>query len=139
MMTGRNSIRTNLPNASWKQYLYCGVTAIRSAGDRLDTMEKLRRIFGTGEKLGTELFFVGPLFTTEGGHGTEYAKFMPETQRAGFNAEFLRMPKTPEEARKQVDDLAAHKVDAIKGILEAGVPGYTFNRMDVNILRAVVG
>ena len=121
-----------------EQYLYCGVTAIRSAGDRLDTMEKLRRIFGTGEKLGTELIFVGPLFTTEGGHGTEYAKFIPETQRAGFNAEFLRMPKTPEEARKQVDDLAAHKVDAIKGILEAGVPGYTFNRIDVNILRAVV-
>ena len=49
-----------------------------------------------------------------------------------------RMPKTPEEARKQVDELAAQKVDAIKGILEAGVPGYTFNRMDVNILRAVV-
>ena len=121
-----------------EQYLYCGVTAIRSAGDRLDTMETLRRVFSTGEKLGTELFFVGPLFTTEGGHGTEYAKFMPETQRAGFNAEFLRMPKTPEEARKEVDELAVRKVDAIKGILEAGVPGYTFNRMDLNILRAVV-
>jgi imidazolonepropionase-like amidohydrolase/ABC-type multidrug transport system permease subunit len=121
-----------------EQYLYCGISAIRSAGDRLDTMQRLRRLFGSGEKLGTELFFVGPIFTAEGGHGTEFAKFMPETQRAGFNAEFLRLPKNAEEARKQVDNLAAQKVDAIKGILEAGVPDYPFNRMDVNVLRAVV-
>ena len=121
-----------------EQYLYCGVTAVRSVGDRLDTMRKLRADFGSGEKLGTELFFAGPLFTTEGGHGTEYAKFMPESQRAGFNAEFLRTPKTPEEARTQVDELAAKGVDAIKGILEAGVPGYTFKRMDIKVLRAVV-
>ena len=38
--------------------------------------------------------------------------------------------RTPEEARKQVDELAAQHVDAIKGILEAGVPGYPFNRME---------
>ena len=50
----------------------------------------------------------------------------------------MRTPKTAEEGRKQVDDLAAQHVDAIKGVLEAGAPGYSFNRMDVNILRAVV-
>ena len=121
-----------------ESYLYCGVTAVRSAGDRLDDMLKLRQQFGSGEKLGTELFFCGPLFTAEGGHGTEYARFMPEAMRASFNAQFVRTPKTAEEARKQVDDLAAQHVDAIKGVLEAGVPGYSFNRMDVNILRAVV-
>ncbi|MEP7015249.1 MAG: amidohydrolase family protein [Verrucomicrobiota bacterium] len=119
-------------------YLYCGVTAVRSAGDQLDSMLKLREKFGTGEKLGAQLFFCGPLFTAEGGHGTEYAKYMPEAMRTSFNAQFLRLPKSPEEARKQVDDLAAQHVDAIKGVLEAGVPGYTFNRMDLNILRAVV-
>jgi imidazolonepropionase-like amidohydrolase/ABC-type multidrug transport system permease subunit len=121
-----------------ESYLYCGATAIRSVGDRLDYMLKLRGKFGTGEKLGTELFFCGPLFTAEGGHGTEYAQYMPEAMRASFNAQFVRTPKNAEEARKQVDDLAAQHVDAIKGILEAGVPGYSFNRMDVNILRAVV-
>jgi imidazolonepropionase-like amidohydrolase/ABC-type multidrug transport system permease subunit len=121
-----------------ESYLYCGVTAVRSAGDRLDYMLKLREKFGTGEKLGTELFFCGPLFTADGGHGTEYAKFMPEAMRATFNAQFVRTPKTAEEARTQVDDLAAQHVDAIKGVLEAGVPGYSFNRMDVNVLRAVV-
>ncbi len=119
-------------------YLYCGATAVRSVGDRLDYMLKLRAKFGTGEKLGTDLFFCGPLFTAEGGHGTEYAKYMPEAMRASFNAQFVRTPKTTEEARKEVDELAAQHVDTIKGVLEAGVPGYSFNRMDVNILRAVV-
>jgi imidazolonepropionase-like amidohydrolase/ABC-type multidrug transport system permease subunit len=121
-----------------ESYLYCGVTAVRSTGDRLDYMLKLRETFGTGEKLGTELFFCGPLFTAEGGHGTEYAKFMPEAMRATFNAQFVRTPRTAEEARTQVDDLATQHVDAIKGVLEAGVPGHSFNRMDVNVLRAVV-
>jgi ABC-2 type transport system permease protein len=121
-----------------ESYLYCGVTAVRSVGDRLDMMTRLRGMFGSGEKLGAELFFCGPLFTAEGGHGTEYAKFMPESMRASFNAEFVRVPRNPDEARKQVDELAAHHVDAIKGVLEAGAPGYPFNRMDINILRAVV-
>jgi imidazolonepropionase-like amidohydrolase/ABC-type multidrug transport system permease subunit len=119
-------------------YLYCGVTTVRSAGDRLDDLLKWRQHFGSGEKLGTELFFCGPLFTAEGGHGTEYAKFIPEALRASFNAQFVRTPKNADEARRQVDDLAAQHVDAIKGVLEAGVPGYSFNRMDVDILRAVV-
>ena len=44
-------------------YLYCGVTAVRSLGDALDMMLELRRPFASGEKLGTELFFAGPLFT----------------------------------------------------------------------------
>src|SRR5436190_3265453 len=46
-----------------ESYLYCGVTAVRSLGDRLDYMLKLRQKFETGEKLGTELRFCGPLFT----------------------------------------------------------------------------
>jgi imidazolonepropionase-like amidohydrolase len=63
---------------------------------------------------------------------------MPQIARAGFDAQFLRIPKTPEDARKQVDELAAKGVNAIKGILEAGVPGYPFNRMNRDLLRAVV-
>lgn len=118
-------------------YLFSGVTAVRSAGDRLDEMVRLRKEFSTGEKLGAELFYCGPLFTAEGGHGTEYAKFMPPTMRASFLAEFVRIPKTAAEARLQVDGVAAQGADAIKGVLEAGVPGYPFNRMDVNLLRAV--
>ncbi|HSV61843.1 MAG TPA: amidohydrolase family protein [Chthoniobacterales bacterium] len=120
-----------------QSYLFCGITSVRSAGDAIDDMLKVRKLFGSGEKLGTELFLCGPLFTAEGGHGTEYGKFLPEAARASFIAQFVRTPKSPEEARQQVDALAAQKVNAIKGVLESGAPGYPFNRMDVNILRAV--
>jgi imidazolonepropionase-like amidohydrolase len=101
-------------------------------------MVRLRNQFGSGEKLGAELFFCGPLFTAEGGHGTEYAKYLPPPLQDRFTAQFVRTPKTPDEARKQVDDLAAQHVDAIKGVLEEGVPGYPFKRMDLTVLRAVV-
>ncbi|CAN5493104.1 hypothetical protein BH18VER1_BH18VER1_04210 [soil metagenome] len=57
--------------------------------------------------------------------------------RSSFNEQFVRTLKSDEEARQQVDALAKQRVDAIKGVLEAGVPGYTFKRMDVGILRAV--
>jgi imidazolonepropionase-like amidohydrolase len=63
---------------------------------------------------------------------------MPESMRENFIAQFVRTPKSAEEARQQVDALAAQRVDAIKGVLEAGAPAHPFNRMDVNILRAVV-
>src|SRR5437868_14702318 len=58
--------------------------------------------------------------------------------QAAFTAQFVRTPKTPDEARKQVDELAAQHVDVIKGVLEEGTAGYSFKRMDINILRAVV-
>ena len=119
-------------------YLYSGVTAVRSAGDAVDGMLALRAKFASGEKLGSELFLCGPLFTAEGGHGTEYQKFLPEPIRPAFNAQFVRTPKSVEEARQQVDDLATRGVDAIKGVLESGAPGYPFVRMDLNLLRAVV-
>lgn len=118
-------------------YLYCGITAVRSAGDPLDKMIELRKKFGTGEKLGAELFFCDPLFTAEGGHGTEYARFMPENMRPGFLAQFVRLPKAAAEAKSMVDEVASKGADAIKGVLESGVPDYPFNRMDVNLLRAV--
>ncbi len=119
-------------------YLYCGVTAVRSVGDALDAMLRLHALFGSGERLGTELLFCGPLFTAEGGHGTEYFKNVPEPMRSQLLAQSVRIPKTADEAREQVDALARQGVHAIKGILDAGVPGYSFKRLDVDLLRAVV-
>jgi len=118
-------------------YLYSGVTAVRSAGDVLDDMLKLRRLYGSGEKLGAELFLCGPLFTAEGGHGTQFAKFMPESFQASFLEGFVRTPKSIDEARTQVNELALKGIDAIKGVLESGVTGYAFSRLDVNVLAAV--
>jgi imidazolonepropionase-like amidohydrolase/ABC-type multidrug transport system permease subunit len=119
-------------------YLYSGVTAVRSAGDATADVLKVREMIASGEKLGAELFIVGPLFTAEGGHGTEIAENLPEMMRAGFNAEFLRIPKSPEEARKMVAELKTRGVDGIKVVLEGGWTGHPMPRLDLTILRAIV-
>lgn len=119
-------------------YLYSGVTAVRSAGDTTTDVLKARQLVASGERLGAELFVVGPLFTAEGGHGSEYAQYMPEMMRASFNAEFLRLPKSGDEARKMVDDLKKRGVNGIKAVLEGGWAGHSIPRLDTTILRAIV-
>ena len=118
-------------------YLYSGVTAVKSVGDPLDIILDAREMVRSGRRLGTQLFICGPLFTTEGGHGTEYFKYIPAQYRDRALAQFARMPKTPEEARKMVDDLKAVHIDGIKAVLESGVAGANFNRLDTNILNAI--
>lgn len=118
-------------------YLYSGVTSVKSVGDPLDQVLKLRGSINSGERLGAELLLCGPMFTTEGGHGTEYFKSLPAQAKKGVEQQMLRMPKTPQEARAQVVQLKKDGVDGIKAILEAGRAGMLFNRMDLEILRAV--
>ncbi|MBZ5676944.1 MAG: amidohydrolase family protein [Acidobacteriia bacterium] len=118
-------------------YLFSGVTAVKSAGDQLDMVLKHQATVASGERLGAELFAVGPLFTTAGGHGTEYSQYIPESFRANFDQQFIRLPKSAEEARTQVNDLKQQGVDGIKAVLEGGGGGTTFNRMDPAILKAI--
>ncbi len=118
-------------------YLYSGVTAVKSAGDLLDGILKVRQTVNSGEKLGAEFFTVGPLFTVPGGHGTEIFKYMPEQIRGQMEAQFLRMPKTAQEAKQAVDDLKKAGVDGIKAVMEAGAGNMVFDRMDPAILNAV--
>ena len=131
-----------MPNKSFPRelaaYLYSGVTAVKSVGDVLDEVLKERDVMASGEKLGAELFAVGPLFTVPGGHGTEYSKNIPEAARGNFDAQFLRLPKTADEAKKMVEELAKRHVDGIKTVLEAGSPAYPFVRMDPALVKAVV-
>jgi len=118
-------------------YLYSGITAVKSVGDPLDQILKVRSMVNSGEPLGAELFTCGPMFTASGGHGTEYFKNLPEQFRKSAEEQTVRTPKTPEEAKQQVDELKRRGVDGIKAILEAGAAGMLFNRMDVSMLRAV--
>ena len=119
-------------------YLYCGITAVRSAGDPLDAALKMRSHSREGLKLAAEFYTTGPLFTTEGGHGTEYFRQAPEAFRDMMQKQFVRMPKDADEARAQVRELKAAGVDGIKAILEAGHAGMLFKRMDSAVLKAVV-
>ncbi len=119
-------------------YLYSGVTTVRSVGDPLDMILKVRSEVNGGERLGAELLTCGPLFTAKGGHGTEYFKEMPERVRETALQQFTRTPASTDEARRQVDDLKAAGVDCIKGILESGTGSDLFNRLDTSILNTVV-
>ena len=118
-------------------YLFSGITAVKSAGDFLDESVNARVRNQVGERLGAELFISGPLFTTEGGHGTEFFKNAPGFVKTLSAEQFIRVPKTAAEAQEQVNALAARKVDGIKAVLESGVAGMLFNRMDPAILQAI--
>ena len=118
-------------------YLYSGVTAVKSVGDPLDQILKARTLVNSGQRLGAELFACGPLFTAPGGHGTEYFRNMPEQYRKQAEEQSVRVPQTPDEARREVDELKQRGVDGIKAILEAGAAGMLFKRLDPDILRAI--
>ena len=118
-------------------YLYSGVTAVRSVGDPLEIVLKVRLTVNSGERLGAELFTCGPLFTVQGGHGTEYFKGMPANIREQAVAQFTRLPTSADEARRQVDELKRSNVDCIKAILEAGGGSRVFNRLDSAIFQAI--
>jgi imidazolonepropionase-like amidohydrolase/ABC-type multidrug transport system permease subunit len=118
-------------------YLYSGVTAVRSVGDPLEIVLKVRSTVNSGEKLGAELFTCGPLFTAEGGHGTEYFKEMPANIREQAEAQFTRLPTSADEARRQVDELKRSNVDCVKAVLEAGGGSRVFNRLDSAIFQAI--
>ena len=128
---------TTMPHAA-AALLYSGITAARSVGDGLDLSRSLKGQIAQGSKLGAQLFICGPMFTAEGGHGTEYLRSIPESLRDTAKAQLVRTPKTPDEARRQVRELKAAGVDGIKAILEAGWgDGMLYDRLDLLIVRAV--
>ena len=118
-------------------YLYSGVTTVRSVGDGLDAILKVRSTVGSGEVLGSDLSTCGPLFTAPGGHGTEYFKQMPPNIRANLEKQFTRIPASADDARQQVDELKKQGVDCIKAVLEAGAGGRVYNRLDIGLFDAV--
>lgn len=120
-------------------YLYSGITAVRSTGDFLDTSLKLRAEVNSGKYLGAQLFACGPLFTAQGGHPEELLKNFPANIRQTAKAQFLRQPKSAEEAHAQVDALKKAGVDCIKAVLDAGYSDWAlFNRLDTHIYDAVI-
>lgn len=52
-------------------YLYSGVTAVRSGGDRLDRALETRNLVNSGEKQGAEFFLAGPLIVAADPHASE--------------------------------------------------------------------
>jgi imidazolonepropionase-like amidohydrolase/ABC-type multidrug transport system permease subunit len=129
--------QTAMPHAA-AALLYSGVTAARSVGDGLDASRQLRAQIDNGSKLGARLFICGPMFTAEGGHGTEFVRNVPAAIRDTVTAQLIRIPKSPEQARQQVRELKTAGVDGVKAILEAGWgDGMLYDRLDLLLVRAV--
>jgi imidazolonepropionase-like amidohydrolase/ABC-type multidrug transport system permease subunit len=89
-------------------YLYCGVTAVRSAGDQLDVALKIRALVNSGEKQGAEYFVAGPVFSAAA----------HDNLPAPFRYQAMPGPKSAEDARQEVDALKKAGVDGI-----AAAPG----------------
>jgi imidazolonepropionase-like amidohydrolase/ABC-type multidrug transport system permease subunit len=119
-------------------YLYCGVTTVKSAGDPLDMSLEARSKAKSRGWLGAELFVSGPIFTTERGYGTEAAGGVSDGFRLMVERQSLRLPKTPQEADRQVADLKRSGVDGIVAVLETSYGGRLFNRMEDSVLQALV-
>ncbi len=129
----------NAPKRRLAAYLYSGITTVRSTGDWLNQSLELRSEIASGKYLGAQLFACGPLFTAPGGHPTELLKVLPENVRKEGEEQFVRLPTSAEEARKQVDDLKKAGVDCIKAVLEAGSAQWEqFNRLDTRIYNAII-
>ncbi len=118
-------------------YLYSGVTAVQSVGDFTSQLLEVRKSQLSGNRLGAELFAAGPLFTTQGGHGTEIFKSAPEFLKTMAEQEFIRTPRNGAQAKEMVRALHEQGLNSIKAVLDAGVPGMLFQRMDVSILQAL--
>lgn len=83
-------------------YLYFGATSVRSVGTERDTGFAVRKAERDGLLETTRLFTAGRGFTAPGGH---------PSQEVG---DIVIQTDNPDEARRQVDALAAQQVDAIK-------------------------
>ena len=120
-------------------YLYSGITTVRSTGDLLDGALELRKTVASGKYEAAEFYTCGPLFTAAGGHPEELLESFPEFMRKMAKEQFLREPKTADEARTQVDALKQAGVDCVKAVLEPGNESWgKFNRLDPQIYRAII-
>src|SRR4029077_3914386 len=101
----KDSASEHVAERGLAQYLYSGVTTVKSTGDQLDASLTLRKRIADGDLLGAELVVSGPLFTTEGGHGTEYFSWLEGPAKAAAVEQFVRTPANPDQAREQVRQL----------------------------------
>ncbi|MCX6599345.1 MAG: ABC transporter permease [Acidobacteria bacterium] len=102
-------------------YLFAGVTSVLSGGEAMDSIERESQKITRGERLGTEVHYTGPLFTTKDGPGTEGFRFLPANVRETMLAQFTRTPSSAAEAKQMVRALKAAGVVAIKAaVLDTG-------------------
>lgn len=87
--------------ATARRVLRAGVTSFLDLFSAENDIFRVRAAQRSGEGGGAEVFAAGPCFTATGGHGTEY----------GLRT---RTIDTPDDARRQLDQLARRQPDVVK-------------------------
>lgn len=116
-----------------RELLEHGVTAVRSLGDEYAWICDMRSQLADGTLEGPRLFAAGPIFTTPGGHPVATFGSEPES-------DFVRVPLSPDEARRTVRALAQgdDRVDLIKVVQERGDSRRPLEPFAPEMLRAIV-
>ncbi|GAA3076613.1 amidohydrolase family protein [Streptosporangium carneum] len=115
-------------------FLGHGVTTVCSLGDENDWVHDFRRRSATGALTGPRLLIAGPIFTSPGGHPVA-------TVGASPGADWVRVPRGPDEAREQVGTLVtgADPVDVVKVVHDRGDPRrLSLQPLEPEILDAIV-
>ncbi|WP_436889778.1 amidohydrolase family protein [Nocardiopsis dassonvillei] len=100
-----------------RAFLAHGVTTVCSLGDENTWVHDLRRRTAEGALRGPRVRIAGPLFTAPGGHPVA-------TVGASPDEDWVRVPRSPDQAREQVLALAGGEdpVDAVKVVQDRGDP-----------------
>lgn len=107
-----------------------GVTTVRDLGNDLTTIIELRDQVADGELEGPRVLAAGPTFSTRGGH--------PVVTINNGKVGGTKVPDTPEEARRNVRELADAGVDLIKVIQERGGGRRDLDPIPTDVLAAIV-
>jgi imidazolonepropionase-like amidohydrolase len=108
------------PDRNLQAYLYCGVTTVLDPADLSNEAFARRDAVARGELLGPRIYAAGPMLTTPGGHPTvAMRELVPWWIRWYVRPRIAREVATPQEARAEVDALAASRPDVIKTAVDA--------------------
>ncbi len=103
------------PQRNFEAFLYAGVTTVLDLGGLTPDIFRLREAIRRGEVLGPRLFAAGPMFTAPGGHPVALLRLtLPWWLRWYVIPRFSREVATPQDARRQVDELLAEHPDVLK-------------------------
>jgi len=111
--------------------LFWGVTTVRSAGDTLTWILRLRDSERNDPSASPRLYAVGPMLTAAGGYPLN---FLPPT----VATEAARQLRDADEARAVVEEMVAQKVDMLKVVYEAGGEQDPFQRLPLALLQELV-
>ncbi|NYI05537.1 amidohydrolase family protein [Allostreptomyces psammosilenae] len=117
-----------------RAFLAHGVTTVCSLGDDNRWVHEFRRRTAAAELVGPRLLIAGPIFTAPGGHPVATIGARPD-------AGWVRVPRSPQEARDQVAELVTggDPVDVVKVVHDRGDPRRrSLEPLDGAILHAII-